>query len=115
MLTQAEACRKAADIIAERGHVKHTFRTPDGYCLTGALAEALGGRWISLPRVLPGGGVNFTASPSFRGDGYAAWADLCDAAGDFLGCLPAQFNDSPETSAEDVILALKRFAEALDR
>lgn len=93
--TPAEILEEAADIISRLGHHKGDYQDGENgpVCMLGAINMAVIGR----------------AGTSYHLFEGAILRRLSAA----IGCNPisiAEWNDSPETTAEDAILALKRAA-----
>jgi hypothetical protein len=102
----AGTCRRAADLIAERGHCKEVYEDADGHlCLSGAIRAAL------LEKL---GAQGIYSALLFPHVSYQDWEDILNAMDRVNEDSVVRFNDSPGTSAEDVILLLKRSAEILE-
>lgn len=99
MLTPAELLYKAAEYIGEHGHHKGAYEGPDGsVCALGAL------RKVDNHEFLVDAFISRHHGPSY----FAATA-LQNRVGPI-----DKWNDSSETSAEDVILTLKTVASQLE-
>lgn len=99
----ADACRQAADAIQERGIAKGAYFEHTGeVCLYGALAVALTG----APRSLIG-----CTDPSLA-EIKVALGKRFDADSAIPGAF--EFNDLPDTTAEDVAKVLLQVADELE-
>lgn len=108
----AEVARRAAEIIASRGLAKHALEDARGrVCHDGAIRTALGASCIS---------VTADGLPEkMRDDQFRLYCSVQNATRTILhsqGFYGAGwlYNDEPGTTAEDVILCLKRAAELLE-
>jgi hypothetical protein len=94
-MTPSEILLKAADLLAERGWTQGQLVSAGGrVCALGAIRIACTGTIDVLPGLSLGDAGN---SASRRLETY-------------VGCWIASWNDAPERTAEDVILAMKRVA-----
>jgi hypothetical protein len=105
MMTPAQAARKAAEIIAERGLAREILQDEEGHvCHNGAIFMAVAGdargSRASEEQVNLVNQVISGSEEVLRRDGDVRY--------------PFQFSDDPATSAEDVMLLLKKAAEVLE-
>jgi hypothetical protein len=105
----ADIALRAADLISERGHCKHTSQDDEGrLCFSGAVKTALGENpYYAFDPTW------FNSADPCREEKISFFIEIFSAAHRILGILPVDYNDDPQTSGEDVILLLKRIAEEL--
>lgn len=105
----------AADIMSEKGHCKHALTDLDGrVCFTGAVSAAMLGHpvWYEVARVP-------LMSEELRAEVMHSFAVLSETATEILverglpADGPVRFNNSANTTGEDVILLLKQVGERL--
>ena len=107
----AEIARKAAEIASERGHCKRIEEDREGHvCFIGAVNIALCGEAIRPESVV-------LAQAAW--DVMAAAQQVLRAEGNGYGTLmdsthPIYWNNRESTTGEDVVLLLKKTAEALE-
>lgn len=114
-MNPAEVARKAATIMSERGHCKHTLEDEEGrVCYAGAIAIAINGRsrWQGTPEegVLYVA-VNDEAQKILIERGYETDYSYI---GSFIQRDPVAFNNDERITGEDVISLLKETAEKLE-
>lgn len=99
MTADGEVFREAARIIERDGWYQGMLQNPNGtgYCAMGALFKACGERPVSYFYGLPSRSKRAIQSLSLH-----------------VGAEISSWNDDPSRTAEDVILELKRCAEAVE-
>lgn len=104
--TAEQLLTDAADIVARDGHFKGHFDDGDpvhgAVCAEGALRRAWSGSSSQ------GSDYDYSADPQL----FKAWQRLLSALATTGFASPCVYNDSRQTTAEDVILLFKRAASA---
>jgi len=127
----AEVARSAAEIMSRKGHCKGVLQDGEGkVCFQGALMLALTGRESIYNEMDEWNRLGSPWNPEISWSSWSPWGDIAPedrykleavsyaatrilgGRGQFLS--PVHYNNSGETTQEDVILLLKETAEALE-